>query len=79
MTDAEAIARVIELLKKSHVPKWEKKLKNIQHAIRKETFEKIFWQRKCKFYAPNRMDAHYQELDEELKKADLYLTPNSQT
>lgn len=50
-----------------------RKIENIQKAYRKVEFEKIFWQRKCKYYAPNRIDEHYLELDEALKKEGLYV------
>lgn len=50
----------------------ERKVRNIQEAMRKEEFEKVFWQRKCKIYAPNRIEQHYNELDEALREAGLF-------
>jgi hypothetical protein len=77
MTDEDAIARVIQILKENNkIVVIVKKLERVQKAVRKENFEKVFWQRKCKFYAPNYMEQHYAELDQELKKAGLYIERN---
>jgi len=55
----------------------KEKYQNIQKAMKKCEFEKTFWQRKCKLYVPNRMEQHYMELNEELKKAGLYFEKQS--
>lgn len=56
----------------------ERKLENLHRAVLKVSLEKTFWQRKCKYYAPNRMNDHYKELDNELKKEGLYTHPSSE-
>jgi len=67
----QIIPKVLELL--NQYPVLEKKYENMQKAMLKNDFEKVFWQRKCKLYIPNRMEGHYKELDEELKKAGLFI------
>lgn len=43
--------------------KTQRKLQNMHNALLKEKFEKTFWQRKVKYYAPNRMQEHFAELE----------------
>lgn len=71
MTDAQLIAKMVELL--NGYPALQKKAENMRKAMLKAQFERTFWHRKCRYYAPNKMEEHYAELDEELKKAGLYV------
>jgi len=57
----------------------KEKCQRMQKAIQKENLEKVFWQRKCRYYAPNRMQEHYAELDEALKVANLHVAPPKET
>jgi hypothetical protein len=66
------IPKVVELLRKAESADNNGKVKKVQHALNKENFEKKFWHLKCKLYAPNRMEQHYQELNEKLQEAGFY-------
>lgn len=47
--------------------------KNLRKKYNKALTECAFWRRKVEYYAPNRMDQHYKELEEELRKAGFLL------
>jgi len=70
----KVLSQVVEILQA--YPKLEKKCENMRKSMLKNEFEKTFWQRKCKYYAPNKMEEHYKELDEELIKAGLMINKN---
>lgn len=50
----------------------EKKISEMHFNNAKISLELLFWKKQTRFYAPNRMDQHYRELDEQLKDAGLF-------
>lgn len=48
--------------------KFQKKLVNLRKELIRSEFEKTFWSRKVRYYAPNKIDEHYRELDQEWKE-----------
>lgn len=67
MLTADEIEKVHRALKT--IQALQEKIKMQAHALRRETFQKVYWQRKVKYYAPNKISEHYTELDALIKEA----------